>query len=298
MVTTRAQPGTRRARTLTLVLVSAWLLGACRADPQVNVLCNPSGCHPIDAGVKGAAANGGNAAGGGSGAINAGGVAVALDCGTKTSCNEHWSCTAWQTAQTAASIATTLPSGDNAGTRTCSDLCMCGTTTNKPTESVTLRALDFDFYQCEIEPIFDGSCAQLGCHGSETGHSLRIYARSKLRISGETWTFSGCGASNAKIASDSCIGDNECACWQLPHSNREWQRNYDAARGFALDDMGKSFNKIESSPLLLNGLARKDGGTQHAGAYFYGAADPVYAKLRDWLSGAATGCVTPGQRSN
>src|SRR4029077_19745773 len=74
------------------------------------------------------------------------------------------------------------PAGSDQGTRTCTDKNNVGTTVCKPSEGpVALPALDFNYYQCNVEPILDRGCAMMGCHGTERGRQLRLYARGRLR---------------------------------------------------------------------------------------------------------------------
>ncbi|HEX2678246.1 MAG TPA: hypothetical protein VHM19_16440 [Polyangiales bacterium] len=292
-----------------LALGAAGALGACASKHKDRGICDTGLCRASSAAANGGLGKnetsftlrGGNAipgaTGGSSGGAGAGGSGGSSACGTGSKCKETWKCTPWQTATMPKG---TLPTGDNAGTRTCTDICSCGTTANKPVEQADLPPLDFDFYRCEVEPFLDGSCAQLACHGKEEGHALRIYARSKLRITGETWISNVCGDKNKQIKSESCIGSNECQCWQLPHSDLEWQRNYDAVRGFALDPSGQLYSDVTQSELLLQGLGLSMGGLPHGGVQLYLDSSSSYRDLRDWLSAAGTGsgCLTRGQETN
>jgi hypothetical protein len=191
-------------------------------------------------------------------------------------------CTPWETNGT-----------DDTGTRTCTDANNCGSTTNKPAESAALPALDLDYYKCNVEPIFNRGCAQLGCHGTEQGRAFRTYARGRLRVTGEVWTEPGCLKAGTMFSSETCIGSIECGCWTLPHSAKEWQRNYDAARGFALDAQGSPIpaGMEDTSELLAQ---PKVGGKAHAGVHLFKEGDPDYVTLKQWLSGAKLGmaCVT------
>ncbi len=249
------------------------------------------------AGGNGSSGNGGAGGNGSSGNGGAGGSG-GPSCVAGANCQESWTCTPWQTAGTPKHG---QASGDNAGTRTCTDACSCGTTKSKPTESVTLLPLDFDFYQCSVEPVLDKFCAQMGCHGTETGRALRIYARGKLRHAGENWTYDGCLQTNVHITSDSCIGSVECGCYLLPHSDTEWQRNYDAARAFALDATGTKLANMDNSELLKQPV--RDGGLAHAGIHIFTKAGADYATIKTWLTGTGktgpgTGCNNTAQQSN
>lgn len=193
------------------------------------------------------------------------------------SCVEAWSCTPWVTN-----------GSDNNGTRTCADLNNCGTTENKPAESAALPALDLDYYKCNVEPIFNRGCAHLGCHGTEQERAFRTYARGRLRITGETWIEPGCLKDGTPFPSEKCIGSIECGCWTLPHSAAEWQRNYDSARGFALDPQGNPIpaGMEDTSELIAQPIV---GGKAHANVHLFKAGDPDHTTLKAWLSGAKLG---------
>lgn len=170
-------------------------------------------------------------------------------------CVPAWRCTPWQTE-----------SGDEA-TRTCTDGNRCETTAGKPAESATLPALDFNYYQCVVEPIFDKKCSMLACHGNEGDRALRIYARGRLRL-----------------------GDPECQgslsrCGNTPHSDREWRRNYDSARGFMLDAAGQPLSSEDAprSDLIAQPVV---GGKAHRGMKMFASGDDDHTKLLAWLRGA------------
>lgn len=192
------------------------------------------------------------------------------------SCTEVWVCGPWQTSGTS-----------DAATRTCNDTNACGTTARRPALSATLPALDFQFYECNVEPILDRGCAQLACHGSETGRALRVYARGRHRIAGETFIEPGCLSAGTPHPSEECEGSIECRCWTLPHSAAEWRRNFDSARGFALDATGAPLSDATTSELLTQPLT--GGGLAHAGIKFWRAGDPDYQTILSWLEGAALG---------
>jgi hypothetical protein len=117
---------------------------------------------------------------------------------------------------------------------------------------VTLPALDENFYRCNVEPIMDLKCAMLGCHGKEQGRPLRIYARGRLRVTGEllTDTNNACLAQGQMFPTENCIGSIECRCYFAPHTATEWQRNFDSARGFALDAAGAPIATPDDSELI------------------------------------------------
>ena len=195
-------------------------------------------------------------------------------------CVEHWLCSPWDTQ-----------GQGNTATRTCIEDNNCGTTANKPVEQADLPALDENYYRCNVEPILDKGCALLGCHGVEpdlangkAGRALRTYHRGRLRITGETWIEPGCLSAGTPKPSESCIGSIECMCWTLPHSPAEWQRNFDSARGFALQANGTPIAAPADSELLTQPL--KGGGLAHAGIKIWTQGSPEYQTIHDWLNGA------------
>lgn len=204
------------------------------------------------------------------------------DTASPTPCVEQWLCSSWETNG----------SGD-AGTRVCVDEAGCGTTNDKPTETATLPALDMDYYRCNVEPIMDQKCAHLGCHGQETGRALRIYARGRLRITGETFIEPGCLSAGTPKASETCTGSIECVCWSIPHHPKEDRANYDSARGFALypDGTPIAAADMDESEMLLQ---PRVGGKPHVDVHVFSMGDNDYTTIRDWLNGAVAGspCTT------
>lgn len=191
-------------------------------------------------------------------------------------CIESWVCEPWTTG-----------GSSDAATRTCTDRNACGTTTTRPALTATLPALDFEFYECNVEPILDRGCGQLGCHGAESGRALRVYARGRHRIIGETFIEPGCLSAGSMHPSEACEGSVECRCWTLPHSASEWRRNYDAARGFALDATGAPLGDMATSELLTQPLL--GGGLAHAGIKFWRPGDPDHQAILAWLQGNTLG---------
>lgn len=223
-----------------------------------------TGSTGATSGVGGASASSGATTGSGTGTSTASG-----------GCVEAWLCTPWDTGG----------NGDQA-TRVCTDQNGCGTTVNKPVETATLPALDRNYYECNVEPILDLSCAQLACHGTEQGRALRTYARGRLRITGQQ--INRC---TVTVASESCIGSVVCEC-AGPHLDVEWQRNYDAARGFGLDAQGNPYpaGQEDSSDLLFQ---PKFGGAPHAGIHLFAEADADYQTIKSWLGGATLASCNP-----
>ncbi len=189
------------------------------------------------------------------------------------------------------------------GTRACADTNMCGTTTDRPALTATLPALDFEFYECDVEPILDRSCAHLGCHGTEEGRALRTYARGRHRITVDDCSIdpSECLHELRSCLSDpsilvppqNCIGSIECQCWGLPHTPREWRLNFDSARGFALAADGTPLSDMTQSELLRQ--PEIGAGFPHQGVHFWNPSDPSnpnnadYNAIRMWLEGATRG---------
>jgi hypothetical protein len=233
----------------------------------------PGGICPVaDASGPGIDGGGGTRPDGGGGAIDSG-----------PGCVESWLCSPWSTDGVS-----------DDGVRTCVDQNACGTTVDKPVQSATLPALDYNYYQCNVEPIMDWGCSMLGCHGTEQGRGLRIYARGRLRIAGETLAGSaGCFQGGQTFASETCTGSIECHCFIEPHLDAEWRANYDAARGFALRADGTVIQPgaEEESELLAQPLI--GGGFAHAGIHMFQRGDARYNTIRDWLAGATLAtCAT------
>jgi len=227
---------------------------------------------------------GGGNTGGSGGATGGSGGSGGATGGSSGSgpCVESWVCTPWQTN-----------GSNNDGMRTCTDANSCGTTAGKPIEAVTLPALDLNFYKCNVEPVMDHKCSMLGCHGTETGRPFRIYARGRLRITGEILTDSvnSCLKQGQMFPSEDCIGSIECRCYFEPHTPTEWRRNYDSARGFALDAAGAPLapGDEDLSELIAQPIV---GGKAHAGIHLFRRDDAEHDTLRRWLSGETLSTCT------
>ena len=200
--------------------------------------------------------------------------------GSGTMCTEAWLCTPWDTGG----------NGDMA-TRKCADVNSCGTATQKPVETATLPPLDLNYFKCNIEPILDRKCSMLGCHGQESGRQLRVYSRARLRIPGGT-IVSVDPACPGNASADACVGSTTCSC-KAPHSPKEWQRNYDSARGFKLDPQGKAIptGMADASDLLAQPIV---GGKAHTGVHLFRPGDPEETSLKAWLDGATLASCNPG----
>lgn len=267
---------TIRARFLGSILalasiVSYTMLTASCADDETG----SGGTGPCPNGIcgSGADAQGGAGSGaGGPGSGPGGGGGSVVTCA--------WVCSPWDTAG----------NGDDA-TRTCIDVDGCADPNAKPPESVTLPALDENAYRCNVEPVLDRLCSQLGCHGVEPtandpGRALRVYHRGRLRAAGGMLT-SLC-PSGGTVPSEDCIGSIECACFTDPHLPIEWQRNFDAARGFALDaQTGQPLADLTQSEMLTQ--PDKTGGLPHAGIKIWDSGDADYQTLLSWLEGQTLG---------
>ena len=187
---------------------------------------------------------------------------------------EAWTCSGWAKQQ------------DGSYTRTCTDANACGTTNSRPALGpVQLPDLDKDFYECKVEPIFDRGCAMLGCHGTETGRPLKLYARGRLRHS--EMVDGICLDTGKKIDLATGTGTVMCYGW-LPHTDAEWQSNFDDARSFMV-----GLTDPNQSDLLMQ---PKVGGKAHAGVHLFQQSDPDYQTIAAWLGGAKLGstCDTKG----
>lgn len=257
----------QRASSLLLVLgaISAGLAATTCGDDE------SSKADPCPSGLCG----GTGGATGGTGAGTAGGGTTGTMATTGSSgCVEAWLCTPWETN-----------GSDDNGTRICTDLNACGTTAQKPVETATLPALDFNFYKCNVEPVMDRKCSQLGCHGTEQGRALRIYARGRHRID-EDVIEPGCLSAGTVVnLAEKCIGSIECACWTLPHTMTEFRRNYDASRGFGLNPDGTPIaaGMEATSDLIAQAVV---GGKAHAGIHLFKEGDSEYQTIVQWLGGA------------
>jgi len=184
-------------------------------------------------------------------------------------CQEMWGCSAWQKG------------GDGNYTRTCADANKCGTTAQKPSEGpVMLPNLDMDFYKCKVEPILDRGCAMMGCHGTEQGRAYKLYARGRLRHS--ELVDGICLDTGQKINLTAGNGTVMCYGW-LPHTDTEWQSNYDNARFFMVGVSDPNQSELLMQP--------KVGGKAHAGVHIFKQGDADYATIASWLGGAKLGMV-------
>jgi hypothetical protein len=212
-----------------------------------------------------------------------------VDCGGPCpacpTCNEAWLCTPWDTG-------TGTPATSNAGTRSCIDTNMCNTTINKPATTATLPVLDLNYFECNVEPILDRKCGQLGCHGSENYRALRVYSRARLREA--TSSIVNAALCMGSATGSACTGSDSCPC-NGKHVAKEWQRNFDSARGFALDSFGVPLASESNSDLLLQA---KVGGKSHGGIHLFATNDAEYTTILNWLNGATLATCNPGGGNN
>ena len=242
----------RRGPSRALALGSL-LIGGCH-DPDVGAgECVRGICESpqADAGTRNG--DGGEALDAGTPGTDAGGVMrvdSGLDAGPPPDgCVPDWLCTAWSAV-----------CGDEA-TRTCTDANACDSDWGRPPESRALAALDESFYRCRVQPIFDRSCSQLACHGTED-RPLRTYSRVKWRIE-PAWRGTHNSGGDAALTGE------------------EWCRNLTSARLFGDGDPA-------ASQLLTQPLSPSLGGLAHAGyTLFYDTADPDYQTILQWLGGAS-----------
>jgi hypothetical protein len=130
-------------------------------------------------------------------------------------------------------------------------------------------------------------CSMLGCHGTETGRGYRLYARGRLRITGQTIVEPGCLSAGTPGPSEACIGNIECKCWSVPQLPDERRRSFDSARSFALADDGTLLSDMAQSQLLRQPLT--GGGFPHAGIFMWSQGDADYNTIKMWLEGAKRG---------
>lgn len=216
---------------------------------------------PVPAPKSDAGAGGSGGAGGGDGGGTGGGGGGGG--GADAGCTEAWSCDRWE-----------VDAG--VGRRTCVDTNACGTTALKPPTGPTgLPALDFSYYRCEVQPVLDRTCGVLGCHGTETGRTFRVYARGRLRHSEPALDCDGgtVDLAAAGTATLRCAGAS-------PLTPTEWQQNFDGARAFAI-----GVPVLADVPLLAEPLS---GNTRtHGGHKPFTPTHPAYLTIKNWLGGTA-----------
>jgi len=187
-----------------------------------------------------------------------------------STCKENWVCTSWE-----------APPGSDQATRTCADQNKLGTTVCMPATTATLPALDLDYYKCNVQPILQRGCGQLGCHGTDTGHPFRIYTRGRWRNDQQVQAVTTCLDTgqivNLQMKATATI---MCEGW-LPHTPEEWKKNFDSARSFMLGVTNPG------DSLLLREAAT--GGLPHAQVKLFAQGDADYQTISNWLGGAKLG---------
>ncbi len=189
---------------------------------------------------------------------------------TDAGCVEQWVCSAWDLSDA------------GTATRTCSDALGCGTTAQKPPVGpAPLPPLDLPYFQCEVQPVLERGCGQLGCHGTETGRAFRLYARGRLRHSEQVPSCTGAGTRDLAIEGTGtvqCLGASRL-------TPTEWRMNFDNARAFSLGVGNVVDNELLTQPQQGNARA-------HASVKLFMLDDPSYTKVKAWLTGAAAaaGC--------
>ena len=228
-----------------------------------------TGCAEVEnpfiepVGTGGGSAGGGMAsAGGGMGGGAAGGTG-----GGTAACVEDWQCSSWKQA-----------SGGNA-TRTCLDVNQCGTVLQKPSEGpLPVPALDRNFYRCNVQVIFDKTCAMMGCHGTDTGRDFRVYSRGRFRNKEMVPAAPTCLDTGMRDLQLEGSGTVMCLGWSRL-TPTEWQKNYDSARLFAV-----GLNDQAQSQLLTQ--PQKTSAFAHDGVKVYAPGEAPYETVKQWLQGA------------
>jgi hypothetical protein len=147
-----------------------------------------------------------------------------------------------------------------------------------------IAVLDMDFYQCNVEPIFDRSCAMLGCHGSEA-RPFRLFARGRLRHDEDLTTAmnpaaQGCIRSGTVNLAEMGTGTVMCEGWTR-HTATEWQLNFESA---------SSFKRVEMDPDDSELLSQAtEGGLPHVNVHPFQKDDASYTLIHRWLSGEKLG---------
>lgn len=113
--------------------------------------------------------------------------------------------------------------------------------------------LNLGFYECQVQPLMDRSCAFSGCHGNPA-RPLSIFSTSKVRI-----------------VTTELRGE--------PLTDKELCSNFYRALAFATPDPSES--QLITKPTTLDGYASQ----YHAGNYMFGPDDPEALCLTAWMQG-------------
>jgi hypothetical protein len=141
-----------------------------------------------------------------------------------------------------------------------------------------LAELDLEFYKCNVEPIFDRGCSMQACHG-DLERPFRMFARGRLR-NDEPYMFDGCLRNGTTNLNEMGTGTVMCEGSE-PHTETEWQLNFESARSFMRQDMSPDDSELLSQPTV--------GGLPHVGVHPFVKDDESYTMVRRWLSGETLG---------
>jgi hypothetical protein len=141
-----------------------------------------------------------------------------------------------------------------------------------------IAELDLEFYKCNVEPIFDRGCSMQACHG-DLERPFRMFARGRLR-NDEPYMFDGCLRNGTTNLNEMGTGTVMCE-GSDPHTETEWQLNFESARSFMREDMSPDDSELLSQPTV--------GGLPHVGVHPFVKDDDSYTMVRRWLSGETLG---------
>lgn len=114
-------------------------------------------------------------------------------------------------------------------------------------------SLDVGYYECQVQPLFDRSCAFTSCHG-DPGRALFVFSMSKTRI-----------------VETELIGEKL--------TDKELCANFYRAAAFATPDPAES--QLITKPETLDG----EGSQFHAGNYLFTPGAPEAECLVQWMRG-------------
>lgn len=135
----------------------------------------------------------------------------------------------------------------------CLAACLAACLDGEPPPAV--GSVDLGFFQAEIQPIFDRSCAFTACHG-DPGRAFFVYSMSKRRI-----------------VADELLG--ECL------TDKELCANFSRTAAFVTAD--PQLSQLLTKPATLDGYASQF----HEGNYLFGLEDPEARCLVRWMQGEA-----------
>lgn len=113
--------------------------------------------------------------------------------------------------------------------------------------------LDIGFYECQVQPIVDRSCAFVACHG-DPARPFFVYSMSKTRVAG-----------------DALLGERL--------TDKELCANFHRARALATVDPDQS--QLITKPLTLEGITSQ----YHEGNYLFAPDGPEVRCLAAWMHG-------------